>query len=468
MLRAGGTAADAAVAAAAAQCVVLPSACGLGGDAMILVGGRQQPTTAINGNGTAPAAVGPEIPPDGGGTAAVPGCVAALLEAHERFGRLPREEVFAPAARLAADGFVVGEELQTARDAHRSRLERNSAEWPLLDSKTTVGSVVRLPRLAALLAAIGRDGSSAFYSGDAAAAIAAAARADGGTMTIDDLEAYQAIVRTPVAAEFAGARIELSPPTSQGILLLVALNALSRQSRKPDTSEGRILMEVQAIQECFAYRHEVAGDDPVGRLLNPGFLPDLDLDLAGIGPRGYNHTAALTVADRHGQVVSALVSVFDSFGSATFVPELDFHLNSRLLGFDNSGPNAPHPRRRPIHTLSPAIVTSPDRVIGIATPGADGQVQTLLQVLVGVLEDGMPLQAAMDRPRWRLVESQVVVEDGFASGAIEQLRKHGREVSVLAAGGELFGAVSAVVSPFGASGLEAMSDPRREAWASVA
>ncbi len=469
MLQAGGTAVDATVAAALVLGVASPHACGIGGDAMILVGGRGGETTAINGNGAAPDGVPPEIPPDGGGTAAVPGFVAGLLEAHERFGRLPREQIFAPAARLAADGFAVGEQLLAALDRQRERLQRSSTGWPLLEPTIRLGSIVRLPRLGELLLAIGREGSAAFYVGPAAAAVADAVQSDGGAMTTGDLQSYSALVRAPVTAKFAGAEIELSPPVSQGILLLMALRSLARLTSSAVSKPERLELQVRAIEGSFAYRGEVARADAEDRLLTDPLPGDLSREpSAGAKPRAYNHTAAVTVADASGQVVSALVSVFDDFGSATYVPELGFHLNSRMLGFGEDGPNAPRRGRRPVHTLAPALVRTPDRLIGIATPGADGQVQTLLQVLCRVLEDDIPLQLALHQPRWRLVGDEVLVEQGFDPGLIEELELHGRAVRILPAGDQLFGAVSAVVAPIDGSALQAMSDPRGESWAAVA
>jgi gamma-glutamyltranspeptidase/glutathione hydrolase len=468
ILEAGGGAVDAAVAAAAVLSVVSPNACGVGGDALMLVGARRGETVAINGNGAAPSGVPSTIPRDGGGTAAVPGFVAGLLEAHERFGRLPLERVLAPAVRLAAEGFAVSEELFDALQRQRARLQRSSAGWPLLEPTVRPGSIVRFPRLADLLVAIGRDGGKAFYFGSAATAMVDAVQADGGAMTTDDLAGYSAIARAPVAAQFAGATIEVSPPASQGILLLVALRSLVRLESSTMAKAERVDLQIRVIESAFAHRSEVAQADAEDRLLADSPPLELSTDRAASAkPRASNHTAAVTVADGTGQVVSALVSLFDDFGSATFIPEFGFHLNSRLLGFEEDGANVPRAGARPVHTLSPALVRTPDRIIGISTPGADGQVQTLLQVLSGVLEDDIPLQFVLHHPRWRVVSDEVCVEEGFDPDVMEDLELRGRAVRLVPAGDQLFGAVSAVVAPIDGGALEAASDPRREAWAAV-
>lgn len=347
-------------------------------------------------------------------------------------------------------------------------MSRTSGEWPLLAPGLGVGGVVRLPNLAAVLSEIARGGPEVFYMGAVATAIADAVRADGGTMTVEDLAGYAPVVALPAQTSVLGASVQVSPPTSQGILLLVALDHLTREGDGSAGAAERILGELEAIELAFSHRSAVALDDAVARLLSPELRSHEPLAPAGGRPRAYNHTAAVTAADGDGQVVSSLVSLFDDFGSATLVPGTDFHLNSRLLGFDADGPNAPAPHRRPIHTLAPALVRTPRRLIGIATPGADGQIQVLLQVLMAVLMESVPIQDALHHARWRIVEDDLVVEQGFADDILAQLRDAGRSVRTLPAGDQLFGAVSAVAATRDGGALEAMSDPRRESWAAVA
>jgi gamma-glutamyltranspeptidase/glutathione hydrolase len=286
-------------------------------------------------------------------------------------------------------------------------------------------------------------------------------------MKPSDLHAYAPIVRDPAAAHCLGATVEVSPPTSQGILLLRALRWLDHLP-KPTTLAERVDLQVRAVAESFLHRSDVGREDAEDRILSSGgFAAGLPVDCVGAqsSPRSYNHTAAVTTADSGGLVVSALVSVFDDFGSATAVPEFEFVLNSRLLGFDSVGPNAPAPGRRPVHTLAPALVHTADRTIALATPGADGQTQTLLQLLSSTLEDGVPLQEALHRPRWRLVDGIVAVESGTDSSLTDDLESRGYELRMMDAGDELFGAVAAAVVPQRSNSLEAASDPRREVWA---
>lgn len=463
ILTEGGNAVDAALASVLGLCVVLPHACGLGGDALLLVAPPGEPTTATTGNGAAPAAVPDAIPPDGGGTAAVPGLVAAVVEMHDRFGSIPLEAIVRPAARLARDGFPAGPELLKAIERQRTRLARGCAGWSLLDAAHAEGDMVRLPHLADVLLEIGGRGRDAFYAGPVAEAICSAAQADMGTLEPSDLAEYAALVGPAVALEVGEARVETSPPTSQGILLLMALRLLA--DKAPDTL-GSVCDQVRALERCFAFRSAVAEPAAHARLLSDSVLAEMrdPAFVATSAPRGYNHTAAVATADADGLAVSGLVSVFDDFGSATLVPEHEFVLSSRLLGFDAEGPNAPAPRRRPVHTLAPCMVRTGDRSFAVATPGADGQVQTLLQLMSDVLRGPDAAQLALHRPRWRLMGGEVVVEDGAGQRLLRQLEQGGYSTEMLPQGDELFGAVSGAASAAG-DWTQAVSDPRRGSWA---
>jgi gamma-glutamyltranspeptidase/glutathione hydrolase len=190
----------------------------------------------------------------------------------------------------------------------------------------------------------------------------------------------------------------------------------------------------------------------------------VDLDRAGRrgGPRAYLHTAGVAVADRYGTVVSSLVSVFDDFGSGVFVPEGGFILNNRAGGFTRA-PNEAAPGKRPVHTLAPILVETPRGPLALATPGADGQIQTLLQVLGRAFDEGLDLASAIACPRWRSESGKLLIEADH-SGA-EDLRALGHEVEPLEAGHMKFGAV--VCAGYLDEAPVAVADWRREAWAAV-
>ena len=180
------------------------------------------------------------------------------------------------------------------------------------------------------------------------------------------------------------------------------------------------------------------------------------------GPRAYLHTAGVACADAHGMVVSSLVSVFDDFGSCVFVPPLGITLNNRAGGF-TAGANAPGPGKRPVHTLAPCLLTTPQGVLALATPGADGQVQTLLQVLMGLQMQGLDLATAIARPRWRSEQGALLIEQSHPGA--DTLLALGHRITQCADGDVRFGAVVSAGSVHAQP--VAAADWRRETSAGV-
>lgn len=465
--RAGGGAVDAAVAAAAAVAVVLPEACGLGGDAMLLVRSEAGSVTAFNGSGAAPAALVAPVPADGAASAAVPGAVAAWEAAHRRFGRLPLATVLEPAIALARDGFPVSEPLLRAVDTQRGRLERGAPSWPLLDRSLRPGSLFRQPELARTLTLIAERGAEAFYSGPVADAIERTVAAEGGSLSAADLAAHETVVRAPISALHRGTRVWLQPPVSQALLAAIVLGELER--RAPSASDAAVHVAVEAVEAAFAHRDEVVAPGAEARLLSLAL--EIDDKRAGRrgGPKAYAHTTAVTTADSSGTVVSQLVSVFDDFGCGSLVQDGGFVLNDRLTGFsrDRSSPNAAGPGKRPVHTLSPALFDASSGPVALATPGADGQVQVLVQVLESLLGDRISIPEALDAPRWRSIESRLALEHGFDRGVAEALSRRGHEVTWLPAGDSVFGACALAGFNADTGTAFAAADPRRETWAAA-
>lgn len=434
ILAAGGNALDAAIAAQAMICVTMPQAAGLGGDmlALVHVGGS---TTAFNGTGHSPAVEPLGYETDGGSSVTVPGMVDGWLTAHRMLGRLSLGSVLAPAIRIAEEGLWVDADLARAAAQQRERISRyGAAEWPLLGLPQ--GARWRQPELAAFLRAIADEGRDAFYSSSAAASITAAVTAHGGTLSTTDLTRHSTEVRESVQASWSGALLHVQPPSTQGTLLAMAAQWLDSADGVTEANLQHVLAEV--TEAAFAHR------DSAG--LGAALLQEpLDVDLERAqnrgGPRAYLHTAGVAVADAHGMVVSSLISVFDDFGSGVFVPELGIILNNRAGGF-TSGLNAPGPSKRPVHTLAPALLEQPNGdVLAIATPGADGQIQTLLQVLAGMRFRAESLGAAIAAPRWRSQDGQLLMEDDHDSR--QDLIDRGHRVAERRSGDDLFGAVVA-------------------------
>jgi gamma-glutamyltranspeptidase/glutathione hydrolase len=460
MLARGGSAVDAMIAAQAVLCVVAPDACGLGGDAFALVRDRAGRVTAVNGAGAASARAS-RAAGNGGASVTVPGIVDAWCLSSARWGRLDLADVLEPARRLAAEGMRVDPSVARARDLQAPRLRAGGAAgWALMAAPA--GGMLAQPELAHALAAIAAEGRAGFYAGPIGAAIIRAVRDAGGSLDQTDLDASAAQVLDPVSLDFAGWRVHVQPPQSQGVLLAMALNGWERGgfATRPGSDPDRDHLAAELTQAAFGFR------DAVGRgaaLLAEPLAVDPARASGRGGPRSYLHTAGVAAADAEGGVAVSLVSVFDDFGSGVFVPEGGFVLNNRAGGF-TSGENAFLPGARPVHTLAPALVETPEGAVGLATPGADGQVQTLLQVILNWRIGGAALPEAVAAPRWRSEDGRLLVEEGHPARAL--LLERGHEIVDLPTGEMRFGALSVAGIHGGAP--FALADWRRMTWAGVA
>lgn len=452
VMQAGGSAADAAIAAQAVLCVVAPDACGLGGDMLCLVRTADGECTALNGAGAAPSKAR-NWAVSGGASATVPGIVHAWGELSARWGLLPLARVLDPALSLARHGSPLAASLGQALDQQRGRLLAGGAgDWPLMAADGQ--GMLAQPALAATLEAIGRHGANWFYD-DLGPAIASAVRRNNGAMSVQDLALHRTVVAKPLTTRWQGLTVHVQPPLSQGVLLSMCLGNLERLGSL--SKADRDHAQIELTEACFGLRDRVGEGSA---LLDEILIPDMVKAGRRGGPRPYLHTAGVAAADRTGMVVTSLVSVFDDFGSCVYVPEGGFTLNNRGAGFTRA-PNDFAPGRRPVHTLAPLLIEGDFGAIGMATPGADGQIQTLLQVLDNLFIEGLDIASAIDRPRWRSEDGRVLIEAGHERR--RELLARGHDVTVLADGHTKFGAVVF------AGHLEGMpaaaADWRRETWA---
>ena len=455
MLMAGGSAIDAMIAAQAVLCVVAPDACGLGGDLLALVHDGTE-TIAINAAGASPLAM-EQASGDGANSITVPGIVHGWEVMASRWGGLPLNRVLTPAIRIAREGFTIPPTLATAVRAQRQRLLRGgAADWVLLT--LAAGGRLIQPELAALLGAIGTEGARAFYAGPAAEAICAAAQGLGGALSPRDLSVHHTQMGAPVRVNFGNVEIAVQPPMTQGVLLAMALAAREKLGAIPPGLSDHVGIEL--TEAAFTFR--ARSGEGAALLDEP-----LDIDLARAagrgGPRAYLHTAGVATADAQGLVASSLISVFDDFGSGVFVPECGIILNNRAGGFTD-GQNAPAPGKLPVHTLAPALVTGAHGALALATPGADGQVQTLLQVITRIFGEGADIASAIAAPRWRSEDGAILIEHAHSGQG--QLAAMGHALRPLPDGDMRFGAVVAAGMIDGCP--IAAADWRRETWAGVA
>lgn len=442
MLRAGGSAVDAAVAASAVLAVTSQHMCGMGGDLFALVSSPGTPVpAALNASGRAGSGADPDrlraeghdaVPLNGHIAATpVPGCVDGWLALHDRFGRLPLADVLEPARSYAADGFPAAPIL-VAAVALVANLP-DAADYAA-GGRLEVGAMVRRPGVARALEAVVRRGRAGFYEGEFGEGLL---RLGGGEFNEDDLRRSQADWVEPIAADAFGRRLWTIPPNSQGYLTLSGAWIASGLDLPADPDDPRwahLLIESarQAGFDRVDVLHEHA-DGPA--LVSPERLAPrqaaiADRRAADLGaepqPRG-GGTIFLCAVDDDGMGVSLIQSNAKGWGSGLVEPNTRIFLQNRGIGFslEPGHPAEYGPGRRPPHTLAPALVTDAsgalDMVLG--TMGGDGQPQTLLQLLARILHAGQSPGEAMAAGRWTLA--------GGRGGGFDTWHRRGRVRVVL-------------------------------------
>src|SRR5438552_7013282 len=377
-LRAGGNAADAAVAAAAVCAVVMPRRTSLGGDMFALAyDTRSRDVTVYNGSGAAPHrldtdAFGPASPASGASIATVPVLIAGLADLVADHGRLGLDRALAPAIGYAENGFPVSDVLAEAIGEEGERLAHDDEATQLFGPRgrwARAGEMLQQPDLAAALRAIARDGADAFYRGDLGERFATAIASTGGVIDRADLSAHRTDRPEPLSIEYRGLRVFGQPPVSQGHILLEELAIVDEVDIRALEwgSADLIHLMVETKKLAFADRDAHAGDPArvefdARRLLDAGFVASRRLALNAKATERTEagslmtpaHTTYLAVVDRDGNAVSLIESVFSAFGAATVVPGTGILLNHRLTGFslDPASPNAVAPGKLAVHTLN--------------------------------------------------------------------------------------------------------------------
>ncbi len=493
MLKAGGNAIDAAIAAAAVLAVVEPAASHVGGDVFIvLYSVAEARAYALNGSGKAPREATHDrfpngIPERGPLAAAVPGAVHGWCEASRRWGSLPLETVLEPAISLARDGFPLGYRLARELWVQRELLGRFPySREQFLTVDAIPGAVLRQPGLARTLEAIAQEGPEGFYGGEVASEIARSVQEQGGLIDESDLAGHSSVVLEPIRTEYRGYEVLGQPPVSQGHILLQGLNIAEEfdlSGMGPLTGDSlHVLIEAKKL--AFADRYRYLGDPdhskiPMGWLLSKEYAREragmIEMGRANAEPPAGERAAVgtdttyLATADSAGNAVSWIQSVFHRFGSGVVAGSTGVLLNNRMSGFtlEQGRPNALAPGKRPAHTLNAYILMRDGRpwLVG-GTPGANYQVQTNLQVITHMVDYGMNVAEANDAPWWGSEEGNHVRMEGRMPGrAVEELRARGHDVELIANWGG--GRTVQLIQLEADGAMLASSDLRNEGHAAV-
>jgi gamma-glutamyltranspeptidase / glutathione hydrolase len=438
ILRQGGSAVDGAIAANAALGLMEPTGCGVGGDLFALGwDSASQQLYGLNGSGRSPSGLSYEevlaeleqlglstLPTHGILTLSVPGAVDAWFSLHQRFGKLPMNQLLAPAIRYAEQGFPVTEYVaylwQESMPPLFDEPGALRSTYTLNGRAPRKGEIFRNPDLARTYRILAEQGRDAFYRGELAVTIDGFMRQNGGWLSLSDFSRHASEWVTPISSSYRGYDIYELPPNTQGVTVLQMLNILEGFDLRASgfgTAESLHLM-IEAKKLAFEDRARLYGDPkfvkmPAKRLLSNQYAAKQrkQIDLLRAATRydpasaiiGVGDTTYLCVADSEGSMVSLIQSNFRDMGSGIVVPGLGFTFHNRgeLFALEPGHPNVYAPGKRPFHTIIPGFVLregSPWLAFGVM--GADMQPQGHVQILTNIIDFDMNLQEAGDAPRW--------------------------------------------------------------------
>lgn len=436
ILEQGGNAFDAAVATAAVINVVEPEATGMGGDVfMIAWSAKEKKLIALNGSGRSPAAMTPDyfakkglkaVPFIGIDSAVIPGAVDAWDEILKTHGTMTFKQVLEPAAKIAEEGFGVSERIGNDWQLRVRTLstDEDSAKVYLPGGKPPKPyTIFKNPDLAHAFRVIEEKGRDAFYKGEIAQAIVAKSKSLGGAITMDDLAATKSTWETPISAAYHGYDVYEFPPNTQGFAVLEMLNILDvcaprmgfqvKDAGPRSPKYWHLLVEAKKLAYADLERYD--GDPafskvPVDRLISKAYAGEqcakIDPNKASTPmatPIPTGGTAYITTADKDGNMVSFIYSVFSYFGADVTIPGYGFLLNDRGSQF-NLNPKSPNviaPRKRPFHTIIPGFIMKDGKPLtAFGLMSGDQQAQGHAQVLVNMIDFGANIQAASDAARF--------------------------------------------------------------------
>lgn len=500
ILRQGGNAVDAAVAAAAMLNVIEPMSTGVGGDVFALIyqasSGR---FFGLNGSGRSPYAATLEeyqrrlgadplgqIPLDHILAVTVPGTVDGWASALERFGRMTLADVLKPAIQAAEEGFAVAPQTAQTWALMQELLARHpdsASTWLLADGRAPrVGERFRNPRLARTLRMIAEGGRDLFYRGELADAIVQFSGAHGGLLTLADLMDHRSVWVEPLAITYRGYEILQLPPNTQGLVVLETLRTLEEDDlaamghNTPDT----VHLQLEALKLAFVDRNRYITDPefyraPLDQLLSHTYAKQ---QRARISMRQAIHhpppgvpsggdTVYLCVVDAEGNVVSFINSIFHPFGSGLTVGETGIVLQNRGASFslDPAHVNVIAPHKRTRHTIIPAMIADQGRpLVAFGVMGADMQAQGQVQFVCNIIDFGMNVQDALDAPRWQYLGAgaDIALEAGMPAAVWHELARRGHQIKGSDA---FFGGGQAILIHPEYGTCQGGSDPRRDGCA---
>jgi gamma-glutamyltranspeptidase/glutathione hydrolase len=484
-LQSGGNAIDAAVAIGLTLGVVDGHDSGIGGGCFMLIRRANGEFIAIDGREMAGAAATRDMfLRDGKGdtrlsqtgalASGVPGSVAAYSHALEKFGRKKFAELLEPAARIAAEGFPIDEVFARKLKATADDLRKFESTRAVLlkpdGAPLLEGEVLKQPDLAASYRALAKEGADWFYRGDFARAVEAWMKVNGGILTAQDFATYHIALREPVRGRYRGCElVSFPPPSSGGVHVLQILNILSNFDLQPMDDATRVHVVAEAMKLAFADRAHWLGDpdfvpvprgllredyaktlaarirlDAVCAVPTHGDPPDAATDVFG------KHTTHFSTADAEGNWVACTATVNTAFGSKVVIPGTGILLNNQMDDFSiepgvpnafklvGAEANAIAPGKRPLSSMSPTIVLRDGQpILSLGAAGGPTIISQTVINLVGVLDLGLSLDAALAQPRFhhQWQPNELRIEQSWNDRVLEQLANFGHQLNVVPSAG---------------------------------
>ncbi len=470
ILKKGGNAIDAAIAANAALGLMEPTGCGIGGDLFAIIWStKDKKLYGLNASGRSPGKMNlkyfkdrgmTEIPPYGPLPVTVPGCVDGWFEMNSRFGTMTMEQILTPAIAYAREGFPVTELIgyYLSLSSERFKDYPNFSDTYMPGGKPLKkGDVFKNPYLADTYEKIAAGGRDAFYKGEIAKTIAGFIQSQGGLLTEKDLASHKSEWVEPVSTNYRGYDIWELPPNGQGIAVLQILNIMEGYNVREMGFGSADYMHhfIEAKKLAFEDRAKYYADPafnklPVATLISKEYadkrrklIKDKAAASYEAGDLGKDNTIYLTVADRFGNMVSLIQSNYHGMGSGMVPPELGFILQDRgeLFSLEEGHLNMVEPNKRPFHTIIPGFITKDGEPwVSFGLMGGAMQPQGHAQIIMNLIDFVMNLQEAGDAPRMQHTGSseptggkmtdsgQVLLETGFDYEAIRTLMEKGHKV----------------------------------------
>ena len=460
VLKQGGNAIDAAIAASAVLCVVEPMSTGLGGDCFVLYSpGNSSEIIGLNGSGRATSAASlnwfldqniSEIDINSVHSITVPGALDAWIRLLEDHGTMELGEIFSPAIRYADDGFPVSPRVALDWAAGESRLQMHAGSQGVYlpgGRAPQAGEVFKSPALAGTLRTIAREGRDAFYEGPLAETMIRFLRAQGSLLSAQDFANNRPDYVTPLRTSYKGYELVELPPNGQGVTALMMMNILSGfdlENLDPLGAE-RFHLEAEASRLVFQARDQFVADSqfsdvPIDHLLSARFTEELCAridpgramtDVTPMEGPVYRDTVYLTVVDRDLNAVSFINSIYFGFGSAYVCPETGVCFQNRGAGFriEEGHPNCIAGGKRPMHTIIPAMLTKEGKAVcSFGVMGGAYQPVGHVHVATNLIDYGMDVQAALDCPRGFHLGGGYGLERGVPSATAGALQNMGHEI----------------------------------------